>query len=381
MELGPRALAQAKRKTMMFSNAYKGRRVLITGHTGFKGSWLSSWLLHMGAEVGGLSIDIPSTPSNFAILGLEKRMRHYVGDVRDYRRVLEVMQDFRPEIVFHLAAQALVRRSYADPVTTFTTNAVGSLNVLECIRHCPEVRAAVMITSDKCYRNVEWIWGYRENDMLGGEDPYSASKGCAELIAFSYMNSYFKPDAGGALVATARAGNVIGGGDWAEDRIVPDCMRSWSKGDPVSVRSPQSTRPWQHVIEPLSGYLQLGSELWLHNHGVAGQSYNFGPDATVNHPVITLIKALGSYWPNAQCAIEAPGLAAKPEARLLKLCCDKALMELKWKAVLTFQETVQLTGEWYQHYYQTTGADMHAFTMRQIEAYCGYAKARGLSWA
>ncbi|HWA24558.1 MAG TPA: CDP-glucose 4,6-dehydratase [Lacunisphaera sp.] len=365
----------------MYSGVYKGRRVLITGHTGFKGSWLATWLMRLGAEVGGLSLDTPSTPSNFEILGLQKRLRHYVGDVRDYRRVAEVMQEFRPEMVFHLAAQALVRRSYADPVATFTTNAMGSLNVLEGIRHCPEVRAAVMITSDKCYRNVEWTWGYRENDMLGGEDPYSASKGCAELIAYSYLNSYFKPEAGGAFVATARAGNVIGGGDWAEDRIVPDCMRSWSKGTAVVVRSPQSTRPWQHVIEPLSGYLHLGGELWRRNQAVAGQSYNFGPDATVNQPVITLIKALGSYWPNAQCAVESRGPATKPEARLLKLCCDKALAELNWKAVLTFEETVQLTGEWYQHYYQKRDADMHAVTMGQLDAYCGHAKARGLGWA
>jgi len=366
---------------MIFSNDYSGRRVLVTGHTGFKGSWLSSWLLHLGAELCGLSLDIPSTPSNFEVLGLEKRMRHHLCDVRDIRRMAEIIKEFRPEIVFHLAAQPLVRRSYADPLTTFTTNTIGTLNVLECIRHEESIRAAVIVTSDKCYRNSEWIWGYRENDILGGEDPYSASKGCAELVAFSYMNSYFKLQTNGPLVATARAGNVIGGGDWAEDRIVPDCMKSWAKGTTVSVRNPKSTRPWQHVMEPLSGYLKLGSELWKRSPGISGSSYNFGPDATVNHSVVTLIKALSSYWPNAKYSIEPQVRSDKPEAQLLKLCCDKALAELKWSAVLSFQETVKLTGDWYHQFLTFPGTDMNDFTMKQIEAYCTCARNKDLGWA
>jgi CDP-glucose 4,6-dehydratase len=364
----------------MFANIYAGKRVLVTGHTGFKGSWLSTWLLQLGAEVAGYSVDFPGTPCNFEILRLAGRMHHYMGDVRDRQKLNDALDGFRPEIIFHLAAQPLVRRAYNDPVTTFETNAIGTLNVLEYVRHSPGVRAAVMITSDKCYRNVHWTWGYRENDVLGGEDPYSASKGCAELVAYAYNKSYFETTAGAAAVATARAGNVIGGGDWAEDRIVPDCIRSWSKGDAVLIRSPQSTRPWQHVLEPLSGYLHMGGELLRRNSEVTGQAYNFGPDITVNHPIIALIQELGTYWPGARWIIEPRNPDARPEARLLKLCCDKALADLKWRPVLAFPETVRLTGEWYRHYYTQPGADMHEFTLQQIETYCRYARERRLMW-
>jgi CDP-glucose 4,6-dehydratase len=364
----------------MFSGVYRGKRILVTGHTGFKGSWLLTWLLHLGADVAGYSIDLPSTPCNFVILRLAGRIRHHVGDVRDRKKLKETFDSFRPEIIFHMAAQPLVRRAYIDPVTTFETNAIGTLNVLEYIRHSPDVRAAVMITSDKCYRNVEWTWGYRENDVLGGEDPYSASKGCAELVAYAYSKSYFETAAGAAAVATARAGNVIGGGDWAEDRIVPDCIRSWSKGDAVLIRSPRSTRPWQHVMEPLSGYLQMGSELLQRNPKVMGQAYNFGPDTASNHPVIELIEELGRYWPNTHWTVEQTSPFARPEAKLLKLCCDKALADLRWRPVLEFADNVRLTGEWYRQYYNRTGADMYEFTIRQIEAYCEHAMGKGLPW-
>jgi len=364
----------------MFSNIYRGRRVLVTGHTGFKGSWLTSWLLSLGAEVAGLSNGEPSIPSNFAVLALEKRMRHYVGDVTDASRVTQVISEFKPEIVFHLAAQALVRRSYRDPVTTFGTNAIGSLNVLESVRHAPEVRALVMITSDKCYHNVEWIWGYRENDRLGGEDPYSASKACAELIAYSYIRSFFKSDSGLAAVATARAGNVIGGGDWAEDRIVPDCMRSWSSGATVRIRSPQATRPWQHVLEPLSGYLQLGAALWERQSRVMSQAYNFGPDSTVNHPVSRLIEELGRYWQGAKWEFEQPAGVQQHEATLLKLCCDKALADLAWRPTLLFSGTMQFTGEWYRQYYTEQAMGLFELTQNQIGDYCRQATEGGLAW-
>ena len=364
----------------MFSNIYAGRRILVTGHTGFKGSWLATWLAHLGAHVAGYSIGIPSQPSNFEVLRLDRRLHHYAGDVRNRKQFQDVLNDFRPEMIFHLAAQSLVRRSYDDPATTFETNAVGTMNVLESIRLSPDVRAAVIITSDKCYRNVEWIWGYRENDVLGGEDPYSASKACAEMVSYAYIKSYFKANANTVAVATARAGNVIGGGDWAEDRIIPDCIRSWSKGEGVRIRNPQSTRPWQHVLEPLSGYLHLGARLWQREKENFGGAYNFGPDANVNHPVSTLIQEVGAYWPGAKWVFESPDPQARPEAKLLKLCCDKALMELKWRSVLTFSETARLTGEWYNKFYTQSDADMYVFTLQQIDTYAKLAQDKEVAW-
>lgn len=364
----------------MFANAYQGRRVLVTGHTGFKGAWLSSWLISLGAEVAGYSTEPPSEPSAFDVLGLGTRLRHFRGDIREGAVLRRACADFKPELVIHLAAQALVRRSYADPATTFETNAMGTLQVCEAVRVTPSVRALVLITSDKCYRNVEWTWGYRETDALGGEDPYSASKGCAELVAYSYIHSFFKPVAGAAAVATARAGNVIGGGDWAADRIVPDCVRAWSRGEAVILRSPLSTRPWQHVLEPLSGYLWLGAKLLERNPMCLWESYNFGPDATVNQTVQTLIGALADGWEAARWEVDPAGLRGRPEARLLKLCCDKALADLAWRPVMTFPETVAMTRDWYRHHQQRGAADMVAVTQAQIASYCSKASERGLSW-
>jgi len=241
-------------------------------------------------------------------------------------------------------------------------------------------RAAVIITSDKCYRNVEWVWGYRENDRLGGEDPYSGSKGAAELITYSYMHSFFK-EPGSTAIATVRAGNVIGGGDWAEDRIVPDCVRSWSKGEAVTLRSPTSTRPWQHVLEPLSGYLCTGSQLYIGNPDIKNQSYNFGPDANVNQPVSELIRQFSSYWPKATWEIDTERTGNPPEARLLKLSCDKALSDLKWHAVLSFAETVRFTSQWYRHYYEVGETNMVDLTLAQIDEYCECAQREGLIWS
>lgn len=364
----------------MFNGIYKGKRVLVTGHTGFKGSWLCTWLQELGAEVAGFSLEPPSTPSNFEVLGLEWRLRHFIGDVRDREALRKVFLEFKPDIVFHLAAQALVRLSYEDPATTFETNMLGTLNVLECLRTMPGVGAAVIITSDKAYRNVEWTWGYRENDALGGEDPYSGSKGGAELVAYSYFHSFFS-GADKTAVATARAGNVIGGGDWAQDRIVPDCVRSWSKGEPVIIRNPSATRPWQHVLEPLSGYLLLGSELWCRNTKVNRSSYNFGPNANVNQPVIDLLSQFAHYWPGAQVQVDTSGMANRPEASLLKLCCDKALADLEWQAALSIEETVRLTSQWYLKYYTDPGADIFAYTLGHIREYCDLAKARQIAWS
>ncbi|MCH8157921.1 MAG: CDP-glucose 4,6-dehydratase, partial [Nitrospinae bacterium] len=271
----------------MFENIYQDRRVLVTGHTGFKGSWLSAWLLDLKAQVAGYSLDIPSQPSHFEALSLTNRIEHTQGDVRNKTTLKQAIDQFRPEIVFHLAAQSLVRKSYEDPIATFETNSMGTLNILDCLRTQPSVEAAVLITSDKCYENVEWLWGYRENDRLGGKDPYSASKACAELIANSYMQSFFKNS--GPNISTTRAGNVIGGGDWAADRVVPDCFRAWSQGKPMVIRNPNATRPWQHVLESLSGYLTLGQKLFQGDANVKNQSFNFGPQASVNQSVGDLI--------------------------------------------------------------------------------------------
>lgn len=368
----------------MFGHIYEGRRVFVTGHTGFKGSWLTAWLLQMGAEVAGFSDVVPTSPSHFDVIGLGGRIRDYRGDVRDRKALVEAMREFKPEIVFHLAAQALVRASYDNPADTIEVNAMGTLNVLEAVRLTPSVEAVVSITSDKAYRNDEWVWGYRETDHLGGADPYSASKGCAEIIAHSYFQSFFKE---GPACATVRAGNVIGGGDWALDRIVPDCARAWAEDRAVQIRSPWATRPWQLVLEPLSGYLWLGARL-LDNGNAPfdprGQAYNFGPAADVNNTVAEVVEALARHWPGFESQMDAAGQAGMKECTLLKLCCDKALAHLGWKATLSFDETIRYTAEWYHRFYRgrdgATPPDMLDFSLGQIAAYVNAAEQRGQVW-
>ncbi len=360
-----------------FNGVYAGRRVLVTGHTGFKGSWLALWLLKLGAEVAGYSDEVPTTPSNFELAGLAGRMHHYLGDIRDRARLAAVIDEFRPEFVFHLAAQALVRRSYADPVTTFETNTMGMVNVLECVRTRPWIEVAVLITSDKAYRNDEWCWGYRETDALGGHDPYSGSKSCADLVAQSYYHSYLRHVP--TRVAITRAGNVIGGGDWAADRIVPDCVRAWSEGQSVAVRSPEATRPWQHVLEPLSGYLWLGAQLYRKEVGLNGEAFNFGPDAHVKETVAELIGVMADRWPGVAWHVPEGFEHAGHEAMLLKLSCDKALFLLNWRAVLEFRETVAFTLDWYRTWHGAA-SDMYAYTTGQIEAYCALAASREAAW-
>jgi len=360
-----------------FSDIYCRRRVLVTGHTGFKGSWLALWLKHLGAEVAGYSLDVSDSPSNFDTLGLEGRLRHYQGDIRDRVRLAEVIDEFRPEMIFHLAAQALVRRSYADPVTTFETNTMGMVNLLECVRTRSWIETAVLITSDKAYRNDEWCWGYRETDALGGHDPYSGSKSCAELVAHSYFHSFLRNTP--TRVATTRAGNVIGGGDWSDDRIVPDCVRAWSKGKSVSVRSPRATRPWQHVLEPLSGYLWLGAHLWQKSEGLNGEAFNFGPDAHVDQTVAELLSAMATRWPGAQWDVPEGCEQGDHEATLLKLSCDKVLFYLNWRAVLQFPETVAFTADWYRAWHGSH-QDIYTYTINQIEQYCQLAQVRGAPW-
>ena len=380
MENRPRSLENLELMIFMnaFQGAYRGKRVLVTGHTGFKGSWLCEWLLGLGAEVAGYSVDVPSNPSHFEILKLSERLTHRMGDVRNAASLTQFIQEFKPEIVFHLAAQALVRKSYDHPADTFETNLMGTVRVLDAIRSVTSVKAAVFITSDKCYENVEWEYGYRETDRLGGQDPYSASKACAEIAFSSYARSFFaSPDS--ARIASARAGNVIGGGDWAVDRIVPDCVRAWSAGKDVSIRNPSSTRPWQHVLEPLSGYLMLGAALLKSKEEVRNESFNFGPPADVTQSVDQLIREVQKTWKNANWKQEGPAPSAKKEAGLLKLNCDKAWHRLSWEPTLKFEESIRMTAEWYLAA-QKDPALAAEITRTQIGEYARFATERKRAW-
>ena len=362
----------------IFNNTYRNKKVLVTGNTGFKGSWLSVWLSMLGAEVYGLSNGVPTTPSHFTAAGLKDKTTYYEKDIRNLQDVIQVIDEIKPDFVFHLAAQPLVRLSYNDPALTIETNVIGTMNVLEALRQTNHQSCAVMITSDKCYDNVEWIWGYRETDALGGKDPYSASKGAAELVIRTYAHSYFNTTESNVKVASVRAGNVIGGGDWAQDRIVPDCVRAWSEGNKVQVRNLSATRPWQHVLEPLSGYLLTGQKLF-ENHGLNGEPFNFGPNADQNYTVGELIEEMRKYWPDADVEVVNDAIDQKKEATLLKLCCDKALHLLSWKPTLNFQETVQLTVDWYRKYYDQN-EDVFSVTYKQIEDYIHLASKRQQIW-
>jgi CDP-glucose 4,6-dehydratase len=361
------------------SEVFDGKKVLVTGHTGFKGSWLSVWLARLGARVTGYSDGIQTHPSHFEVANLNGLVTHVLGDVRDAVRLKKVVTDLAPDFVFHLAAQPLVRLSYAEPQRTMETNFMGTTNMLEALRSLQSPCTAVMITSDKCYDNVEQVWGYRETDALGGADPYSASKGAAELAIRAYAKSYFSSDESPIRVAVARAGNVIGGGDWAVDRIVPDCVRAWTNGEPVLVRNPGATRPWQHVLEPLSGYLTLAAR--LHSEPVLkGEPFNFGPPAHQNHSVADLIDRMQSYWPSSRRAPTNES-AQVYESGLLKLCCDKALQLLGWQPVLNFEETVSFTAEWYRSYYDAqVGKSVLKYTEYQIANYEALAAERGAIW-
>ena len=361
-----------------FGGAYAGKRVFVTGHTGFKGAWLTAWLGELGATVCGYSDRTPTTPSLFELAGLERHIRHVTGDVRDRARLGETMAAFRPDFVFHLAAQAIVSTSYSDPVDTVTTNVVGTACVLDVLRTLPHPCAAVIVTSDKAYENVEWPWGYRETDRLGGRDVYSGSKGAAELIFHAFHQSFYARDHG-VRIASARAGNVIGGGDWAADRIVADCVRAWSQGRPVEIRSPRATRPWQHVLEPLSGYLALGADL-ARSPRHHGESFNFGPRAEQNATVLDLLTELARTWGvSADEAFQVTGDVPFHEAGLLKLNCDKALLELRWEPTLGYRECVEFTGGWYRDVLRG-GADALELTGRQIGAYAALAGERSRAW-
>ncbi|NQT81301.1 MAG: CDP-glucose 4,6-dehydratase [Candidatus Aminicenantes bacterium] len=362
----------------LFRDVYRDKRVLVTGHTGFKGSWLSLWLQNLGANVAGFSLYLPSDPCNFEILNLREHITHYRGDICNIKELNNVIKDIKPQIIFHLAAQPITRRSYDDPKLTFDTNLGGTVNLLECVKSFPSVQAVVIITSDKCYQNVEWAWGYRENDRLGGDDPYSASKACAEIASHSYIRSFFsKPNS--PRISTVRAGNVIGGGDWAIDRIIPDCVRAFSKGESLEIRSPKATRPWQHVLEPLSGYLWLGTNLLQKNEKVLGESFNFGPTSDVNRSVEELIRDFAKIWGEGKWYISNTNDRKKQESSLLKLNCDKALYYLGWHSVLSFKETVKMTSNWYKAFYNGE-KDMYSFSLKQIGEYINLAREKRLRW-
>jgi len=360
-------------------NIYKNKRVLVTGHTGFKGSWLVTWLLKLGAEVIGVSKDIPTTPSMFNELSLELKIKDIRADIRNLESVKNIINEEQPDFVFHLAAQALVRLSYEIPVDTMVTNAIGSANILNALRDLDKPVIAVMITSDKAYDNVEWVWGYRETDQIGGKDPYSASKGMAELAIKSFVDSYFSVPESKVRLAIARAGNVIGGGDWGLDRIVPDCMNSWSNNEIVNIRNPEATRPWQHVLEPLSGYLVLGAKLSM-SMGVHGEAYNFGPLTNQNYSVRDLINEMTKYWGSVRWNDISDTQQHLHEAMLLKLNCDKALFDLKWRPTLEFRETVRMTVEWYKQYYENDAESIYNLTLSHIDEYTKLAMERKLPW-
>jgi len=365
---------------MTFGGVFSGKRVFVTGHTGFKGSWLSAWLIRLGATVCGYSKDVPTTPSLFEMASLSNEMEHCFSDVRDFDALGARLKAFRPDFVFHLAAQPIVSLSYSDPIGTITSNVIGTANVLEALRGVDWPCTAVVITSDKCYDNVEWVWGYRETDPMGGKDIYSGSKGAAELIFRSYWHSFFGRAESPVRLATARAGNVIGGGDWARDRIVADCIRAWGNRQRVQIRSPSATRPWQHVLEPLSGYLALAQNLFA-SRKYDGESFNFGPRSEQNRTVLEVLSDLGRIWGLASDdeAYEITGNVPFHEAGLLKLNCDKALLALRWESNLVYGECMRLTGEWYRKVLrESVGArDM---TLDQIDEYERLASERHRVW-
>ncbi len=371
----------------MFNNSYKNKKVLITGHTGFKGSWLSIWLKEMGAVVTGYSLAPPTKPNMFESLKLKDQIRHHEGNILDDRNLFKVFHDTQPEVVFHLAAQPLVRQSYDLPKETYETNAIGTLNILETVRNCDSVKACIVITTDKCYENREWIYGYRETDPLGGYDPYSSSKACAELIVSAYRNSYFnKNDYGKShhiSLASVRAGNVIGGGDWAEDRLIPDCVRAVSENNPIVLRNPKSTRPWQHVLEPLAGYIWLGA-LMMKNGTSYSEGWNFGPYDESVISVEEVVDEVIRLWGKGEKRLNPD--KQPHEAGLLKLDISKAQSLLKWRPVYGIKEAIGETVHWYREFYERSKPadripDMYQFTVNQINQYVKKAQYINETWA
>jgi len=361
----------------MFKSIYKDKRVLITGHTGFKGSWLAAWLEELGAEVSGYALAPPTAPNHYDELNL--KTSSFINDVRDYQELLAAFDESRPEVVFHLAAQPSVLVSYKDPVETFGSNVLGTAHLLEACRQTPGVRAVVIVTTDKCYENREWVYGYRETDALGGHDVYSASKACAELVTSSYRKAFFDVANVGKttplLVASARSGNVIGGGDWTDDRLVPDAIRAAKEHRSVSIRNPSSSRPWQHVLEPLSGYLLLGQHL-LEGEAELADAWNFGPSPDSNLTTESIIHLMHRYWPaiSGECHVKKD---APHEAGLLMLDSSRAQHCLNWFPTWDIETTIRHTVDWYRTFIE----EGRVITRQQIEAYGNDATKKGIVWA
>jgi CDP-glucose 4,6-dehydratase len=370
----------------VFGGVFKGLPVLVTGHTGFKGSWLSIWLNELGADVIGYSLEPPTTPSNFQLSQLAGRITDVRGDVRDLEALRQTIEMYKPRAVFHLAAQPIVLESYREPKETFDVNAGGTVNVLEAIRTTRSVETLVHVASDKCYENQEWIWGYRENDALGGHDPYSASKAMAELGISSYRRSFFaddKPDGRRVAIASARAGNVIGGGDWALHRLIPDCIRALITGDEIHLRNPAHIRPWQHVLESLSGYLWLAAKLLQGSDGSLAEAWNFGPRQLQAITTEEIVKKVIELWGGG--SYSAGTTQSEVETRLLRLNWDKAANRLNWRPVYTTDEALAATVNWYRSYHsQTTNAqpvNMYGVCRDQIRDYTEHACKLGVEWA
>lgn len=359
---------------MFDRNYWSGQKVLVTGHSGFKGGWLSTWLTHLGAEVAGISLTPKTDPSLYESASIGSRVSSCMADVAELDNVLPLVQEFRPDVVFHLAAQPLVRYSYGAPVETYRTNVMGTVNLLESIRLTGGVKSVVVVTSDKCYENREWQWGYRETDGLGDFDPYSSSKACSELVTATFRKSYFAPERygeHGCAIGTARAGNVIGGGDWSGDRLLPDIIRAFEEGKAIEVRNPDATRPWQHVLEPLSGYILLAEKL-AHNNGRFAEAWNFGPDEVNNKSVGWIVRKCVDLWGEGASSSIAPSSEQPHEATLLKLDCSKAKTALGWYPVWPIRESLKRVLEW--HKAQRSSQDMHSYMVDEISAYVADAE-------
>ena len=350
-------------KNLLIKNFFKNKKVIITGHTGFKGSWLTLWLQKLGAKILGISLGEPTYPCHFKMLNLEKKINSKKIDIRNLILLKKTIKNFKPDFIFHLAAQSLVKKSYLNPIDTWKTNTFGTLNILESLKNLNKECFVVLITSDKVYKNLEIKKGYDEKSRLGGYDPYSASKASAEIAIESYINSYFSEKSSKVKICIARAGNVIGGGDWSENRLIPDCIKSWSKKNQVLIRNPYSTRPWQHVLEAISGYLILAIKLKL-NKKLHGEAFNFGPKNQNNFKVISVLKMMKKKWKNISWKIDSSSKNRQYESKLLKLNSNKAKKILNWKSILTLEETLDLVVEWYKNFYVS---DKTVLSLNQIE--------------
>lgn len=359
-------------KTQIAPSFWKGRNVFLTGHTGFKGGWLAIWLASMGAKITGYSLSPNTSPNLYEAAKIASLcQRSLIGDIRELNGLRNALVEAAPDVVIHMAAQPLVRYSYANPVETYATNVMGTVHLLESVRSCPSVRAVLVITTDKCYENKEWVWGYRENEPMGGYDPYSNSKGCAELVTAAYRQSFFSEKEYAnhrVAIASARAGNVIGGGDWSEDRLIPDALAAFQENRPLMIRNPSATRPWQHVLEPLSGYIVLAQALFERGSAVGG-AWNFGPQDVDARPVRDVIELLISQWNGAATWMQ-DGAVQPHEAHFLKLDCSKARQELNWSSHWSLEKAISAIVEWQLAY--SNGEDMLAVTRKQIDSYCTY---------